>query len=41
VNHKLADVGPDAPNPTLIQTAQARVPPDLSEQREIDTAIKN
>ena len=38
VNHKLADVGPNAPNPTLIQTG---IPPNLAEQREIDTADKN
>lgn len=38
VNHKLADAGPHAPNPTLTQTG---IPPNLAEQREIDTAGKN
>ncbi len=40
VNHKLADVGPNSPNPFLIQATEAREPPTLEEQREIDTADK-
>ncbi len=40
VNHKLADVGPDAPNPILIQAKEVQHPPNIEEQREIDTANK-
>jgi hypothetical protein len=40
VNHKLADVGPDSPNPFLIEAMESRDPPNLQEQREIDTAEK-
>ncbi|CAF1128162.1 unnamed protein product [Adineta steineri] len=41
VNHKLADVGPNAPNPFLIQTTETQTPPSLNEQQEINTANKN
>jgi hypothetical protein len=36
----LADVGPDSPNPFLIEAMESRDPPNLQEQREIDTAEK-
>ncbi|CAF0758449.1 unnamed protein product [Adineta ricciae] len=41
VNHKLADVGPNAPNPFLVEEKQIIRPPSLDEQRTIDTANKN
>jgi len=40
VNHKLADVGPNAPNPFLTREKEERAPPDEAEQKEIDTAGK-
>ena len=40
VNHKLADVGPDAPNPYLTRSKEERDPPDEAEQQEIDTVDK-
>ncbi|UJR21818.1 hypothetical protein I4U23_024892 [Adineta vaga] len=40
VNHKLADVGPNAPNPFLIEVNQTQDPPSIEEQRTIDTADK-
>ncbi|CAF1194704.1 unnamed protein product [Rotaria sordida] len=40
VNHKLADVGSNAPNPFLSRTKGEREPFDETEQKEIDTAGK-
>jgi hypothetical protein len=40
VNHKLADVGPNAPNPYLYRSKDDRTPPSEAEQQEIDTANK-
>jgi len=40
VNHKLADAGPDSPNPFLNRSKDERDPPDEKEQKEIDTAGK-
>jgi len=40
VNHKLADVGPNAPNPFLTREKEERDPPNEKEQQEIDTASK-
>ncbi|CAF1077509.1 unnamed protein product [Adineta steineri] len=40
VNHKLADAGPDSPNPFLTREKEERDPPDEKEQDEIDTANK-
>ncbi|CAF3780571.1 unnamed protein product [Rotaria sp. Silwood1] len=40
VNHKLADVGSDAPNPFLSRTKGEREPFNKEEQKEIDTAGK-
>jgi hypothetical protein len=40
VNHKLADVGPNAPNPFLTRSKEERNPPNEKEQNEIDTAGK-
>jgi hypothetical protein len=40
VNHKLADVGANAPNPFLHQSKNERDPPTAAEQKEIDTADK-
>jgi hypothetical protein len=40
VNHKLADVGPNAPNPFLTREKEERDPPTVEEQKEIDTAGK-
>jgi len=40
VNHKLADVGPNAPNPFLNQHAEEHTSPSLNKQKQIDTAHK-
>jgi hypothetical protein len=40
INHKLADVGPNAPNPYMTRSKEERDPPDEQEQNEIDTADK-
>lgn len=40
VNHKLADVGPNAPNPFLSHDSEIQTPPTLEQQRKIDTAEK-
>ncbi|CAF1477733.1 unnamed protein product [Rotaria sordida] len=40
VNHKLADVGPNAPNPFLDQEKGERHLPNENKQREIDTYSK-
>ncbi|CAF0823280.1 unnamed protein product [Adineta ricciae] len=40
VNHKLADVGSDAPNPYLQRQKDERDPPNEKEQEEINTATK-
>jgi len=40
VNHKLADVGPNAPNPFLNQHAEEHTFPSLNKQKQIDTAHK-
>ena len=36
VNHELADVGSDSPNPFLIQTKKVRSSTSVKEQQEID-----
>ena len=40
MNHNLADVGPDSPNPYVKQGKEERDPPDEKEQEKINSADK-